>query len=69
MGAVAGMDWLRSRHLNVLGASGMLTQAPLAIRELEAVCGMPVFDMKTLSSPGQAADLVKPFIQQSVCVA
>lgn len=69
MGAAAGMEWLQGKHLNVLGASGILTQSPLAMRELEAVCDMPVFDMRTLNDPTQAAALVKPFIQQSVCVA
>lgn len=69
VGALAGMDWLKRHQLNVLGGGGGLTRVPLAIRELEAVCGMPVFDMKTLSDPVGAAKLIKPFVHRSVCMA
>lgn len=69
LGAVAGIQWLNQKHLNVLGASGVLTRSPLAIRELETVIGMPVFGMDTLNNPLEAAALVNPFIRQSACVA
>lgn len=69
LGAVAGIHWLNQKHVNVLGASGVLTQSPLAIRELETVIGMPVFSMDTLNNPLAAAALVNPLIQRSACVA
>lgn len=69
LGAAAGVHWLNQKHFNVLGASGVLTRSPLAIRELEAVVGMPVFTMDTLNNPLEATALVEPFVQRSACVA
>lgn len=69
MGAMAGVQWLNARRLPILGVGGLLTQSPLAMREVAAAMETPVFDMQTLSSPGGAISLVKRFIEQSDLVA
>lgn len=69
MGATAGVQWLIDRQLPILGVGGLLTQSPLAMREVVAAMETPVFDMQTLSSPDGAASLVKRFIEQSDLVA
>lgn len=47
MGALAGVEWLRRRHLPVLAVSGLLTASPLASREAAAT-GLPVISQPEL---------------------
>ncbi len=61
MGAAAGLSWLQTRELPVLGLSGAMTASPLAIRESLAVTGKNVWDMATLSDPAFAQALIDPF--------
>lgn len=58
LGALAGVEWLRRRHLPVQAVSGLLTASPLAIREA-AAAGLPVLSQRQLLQgewrPDQAA--------------
>ncbi len=59
LGALAGVEWLRRRHLPVLAVSGLLTASPLASREAAAT-GLPVLSQDQLLHgdwrPDQATD-------------
>lgn len=50
MGASAGVAWCREQGLNVVGVSGVLTAAPLAIRECAGIVDVPVLDAATLGA-------------------
>jgi len=59
LGANAGLEWLARRRHRVLCVSGLLTAAPLAIRETERLApGTPVLDLVALSDPLTARRLV-----------
>jgi len=59
LGASAGLEWLARRRHRVLCVSGLLTAAPLAIRETEMLApGTPVLDLAALSDPLTAQRLV-----------
>lgn len=62
MGAVAGVHWLERHKLPVIGVSGVLTRAPLAMREAGAALQLPIYDIATLSSAKGAFDLVAPYM-------
>lgn len=48
LGAASGVTWLRAQGINVIGVSGALTAAPLAIRECSTLIDLPVLDLNTL---------------------
>lgn len=50
MGAAAGVAWCREQGLNVVGVSGVLTAAPLAMRECSGLVDVPVLDVQALKS-------------------
>ena len=58
MGAVAGVQWLQQRGLDVCAVSGMLTASPLAIRETTSALGLPVLSKQNLSDPVVALGLL-----------
>ena len=58
MGAVAGVQWLQSKGLNVHAVSGALTASPLAIRETSTALGLPVLSKQGLSDPILALELL-----------
>ncbi|MET3204053.1 dethiobiotin synthetase [Arthrobacter sp. UYEF6] len=58
MGAMAGVSHLQKLGHNVLAVTGLLTRSPLAIREAEAVTGLPVLTREELTSPATAAPLL-----------
>lgn len=58
MGAVAGVQWLQSKGLNVHAVSGALTASPLAIRETSTALGLPVLLKQGLSDPSVALELL-----------
>jgi hypothetical protein len=58
MGAVAGVQWLQSKGLNVDAVSGALTASPLAIRETSTALGLPVLSKQGLSDPSFALELL-----------
>jgi hypothetical protein len=58
MGAVAGVEYLRSRGLPVAAVSGRITRSPLATREAQAVLGLPVLDLAQLTD----AETVVPML-------
>ena len=58
MGAVAGVTHLQKLGHNVLAVTGLLTRSPLAIREAEAVTGLPVLTREELTDPLRAASLL-----------
>ncbi|WP_200374005.1 response regulator [Thiocystis violacea] len=49
LGAAGGVDWLRSRGLNLIGVSGALTAAPLAIRECAGLVDLPLLPLDILN--------------------
>lgn len=49
MGAVTGVEWLRSKAYRLLGVSGRLSASALASREAEAATGLTVFTLADLS--------------------
>lgn len=49
LGAQAGISWLMARQLPVLAITGLLTSSPLAQREAEQVCGLPVYHTSSLA--------------------
>jgi hypothetical protein len=51
MGAVAGCQWLRDHELPLIGVSGVLSSAPLQMREAEQATSLPVYSRRQL---GQA---------------
>lgn len=58
MGAVAGVQWLQRKGLEVCTVSGALTASPLAVRETSSALGIPVVGKKELSDPAYAAMLL-----------
>lgn len=58
MGAVAGVQWLQSKGLNVCAVSGTLTASPLAIRETSGALGLPVLSKQVLSDPATVLALL-----------
>ena len=55
LGAQAGVAWLEARQLPVIAISGVLTSSPLAIREAEAITGLPVFNTMALAKSAVAS--------------
>jgi len=49
LGARAGISWLMARQLPVIAITGVLTSSPLAQREAEEVCGLPVYHTRALA--------------------
>ncbi|MCF6267966.1 MAG: hypothetical protein L3J57_15720 [Desulfuromusa sp.] len=49
LGAQAGVSWLTARQLPVVAITGILTSSPLAQREAEGVCGLPVYHTNSLA--------------------
>jgi len=58
MGAMAGYGWLRQRPTPVLALSGLLTAAPLQIREASEATGLPIYDREGLATASVAVDLL-----------
>jgi hypothetical protein len=54
LGAVGGVQWLRDRELPVVGLSGVLTTAPLQVREATEMTGLPIFSRQELARPATA---------------
>lgn len=54
MGAAHGVERLRELGLPVSAASGVLTSSPLALREAERACGIPILSLDQLRDPGVA---------------
>ncbi len=48
LGAASGVTWLREQGINVIGVSGALTAAPLAVRECATLIDLPMLDLNTL---------------------
>lgn len=51
LGALAGVSWLTARQLPVFAITGVLTSSPLAQREAEDICGLPVYHTESLARP------------------
>jgi hypothetical protein len=58
MGAVAGVQWLQRKGLEICAVSGALTASPLAMRETSSALGIPVVGRKELSDPAYASTLL-----------
>lgn len=50
MGAMAGVEWLRQRHVPLIGLAGVLTAAPLQRQEAHQVTGLPTWNREELAS-------------------
>ncbi len=50
LGATMGLQWMKKRHLPVIGLSGVMTRSPLAIREATEATGLPVFKNRVLNN-------------------
>lgn len=61
LGAEAGVAWLRRAGHRVLAVAGRLTCAPLAVREAEAVIGVPCLTPADFLCPDHLARLVPGF--------
>ncbi len=48
LGAQGGIAWLREQGVEVVGVSGALTCAPLAMRECAGLIDLPILDLSTL---------------------
>ena len=59
MGAVAGVRWLQDKGIEVCAISGVLSAAPLAVREASSATGLPVLSKKALSDPDVAVALLE----------
>ncbi len=57
MGAVAGINHLRQLELPLIAVSGVVTRSPLAVREIQAHCDLPVLSKDQLSSRPVSATL------------
>lgn len=67
MGAVQGVEWLRSRNLPVVAISGVVSSSPLGARETEDATGLPVFDKRTLVGGSEVAAIVlRQYSQEAV---
>jgi hypothetical protein len=58
MGAVGGVSWLRDHNLPLVAISGVLTSAPLAIRETAETTGVPVLTYDQLDTGAIAYGLL-----------
>ena len=58
MGAVAGVQWLQRKGLEVAAISGALSASPLAVREASSALGLTVLGKKDLSDPLTALGLL-----------
>jgi hypothetical protein len=58
MGALAGIEWLEHRGLPVVAVTGLITAAPLGVREARAALRLPVLGLSMLSHPVHAQALL-----------
>jgi hypothetical protein len=58
MGAAAGVGWLRERPTPLLALSGVLTAAPLQIKEARDATALPIHNREDLASPKVAMKLL-----------
>ncbi len=58
MGAMAGIEWLRARDIEVVGLSGVLTGAPLQCSEARVATGVETFSREDLTDVGIARALL-----------
>jgi hypothetical protein len=57
LAAAAGVEWLKQHNLPIWALSGVITLAPLAVREVQRATGLPVLDSQMLRDPAIAANL------------
>jgi hypothetical protein len=58
MGAAAAVDWLREEPISVIGISGVLTSAPLQVKEASQATKLPIYNREALSTPSTALSLL-----------
>ncbi len=59
LGAQAGVSWLAARQLPVFAITGVLTSSPLACREAEDICGLPIYHTGALARPSVSQYIYK----------
>jgi hypothetical protein len=57
LGAAEGVRWLRGQRHNVVAATGIMTASPLARREADEVCRVPVRGVEQLEDPSFAREI------------
>lgn len=60
MGAVSGTALLKRYGHRVLGISGALARSPLAVREAQSVCAVPVYGLNDLASRKNFRSWISP---------
>jgi hypothetical protein len=60
LGAIAGLQAIRSANMDVAAVSGVLTSSPLAAREFAAASDVPVVSTSALCEPAVALSLLLP---------
>lgn len=60
LGAIAGLQAIRSANMDVAAVSGVLTSSPLAAREFAAASDVPVISTSSLCEPAVALSLLLP---------
>lgn len=58
MGAAAAVNWLEDEPTPVIAISGVLTAAPLQVKEASQATKLPIHDREALSTPGIALSLL-----------
>ncbi len=58
MGALAGIQWLHGKGVEVCAVSGTLSASPLAMRETATATGLPVLTRQALCEPETALELL-----------
>lgn len=58
MGAMAGVDWLRQRNIEIAGLSGVMTAAPLQCVEAKAITGLETYSREALSEAQTAREIL-----------
>ncbi len=65
VGAVAGAQWLTAQGLPVCAISGVVTRAPLAMREIESWTTLPVIETRELANPEVGAQIWRPLVARN----
>lgn len=61
--AVAGVQWLTSRGVPMIGVSGLFTRSPLMINEARSWTEVPVLKPRTIASPDAGGELWRPVLE------
>lgn len=66
VGAVAGAQWLTAQGLPLAAISGVVTRAPLAMREIESWTALPVLETRGLADPKVGGRIWRPLVERGL---